>query len=42
MMKTIRKMAHDFAAYERRKASMRLVQRLEPRIRRDVGLDNID
>jgi len=42
MMKTIRKMAHDLAAYERRKATERLVQRLEPRIRRDIGLDPID
>jgi hypothetical protein len=42
MLKTIRKMADDLAAYERSRATARLVQRLEPRIRRDIGIDPVD
>jgi hypothetical protein len=42
MLKTIRKMAHGLADYERRRATQRLIQKLEPRIRRDIGLDPVD
>jgi uncharacterized protein YjiS (DUF1127 family) len=39
MLNTIRKMANGFAAYERRRATYRLLRNLDARTLRDIGLE---